>query len=180
MLTPEGTPVIVVRVTPANDMRRAFAEWAVEQVPKIRTISSRSFAVPPGQFTHVPEYLLIGAMVDGHPYVPAGPEEEPEPVAGAVAPAHACPGVCGGRLPDLPAEAYPAGAVLLDLVGVDDPAAEEPPAPEADAGDGVLESGPEADALPGPACPDPLCGRTFASPRGLATHRRQAHAENED
>jgi hypothetical protein len=175
--------VIVVRVTPANDMRRAFAEWAVEQTPKVRTISSRSFAVPPHQFTHVPEFLLIGSMVDGHQYVPAGPEEEepphPPPSAAAV-PERECSGRCAGHLPELPAEAYPAGAVLLDLVGVDDPAAEDTPAPEAAAEDDVPEPETEADAVAGTACPDPLCGRTFASPRGLATHRRQAHAENED
>lgn len=177
--------MIVVRVTPAPDMRRAFAEWAVEQTPKVRTISSRSFAVPPRLFTALPEYLLIGAMVDGHQYVPAGPEPDAEPEQAAVLPERECSAKCAGHLPLLPTEAYPPDAVLLDLVAEDTdqpPPSEVPGAPVADddePDEAEPASTPEA-AADGHPCPDPLCGRIFDTARGLATHRRQAHAENED
>ncbi|WP_327385066.1 hypothetical protein [Streptomyces sp. NBC_01207] len=183
--------MIVVRVTPANDMRRAFAEWAVEQVPKVRTISSRSFAVPPGQFTALPEYLLIGAMVDGHQYVPV-PEDEREdaPAVQAAVPVRECSAKCGGHLPLLPEGAYPPDAVPLDLAPADeDPPHPPPAAPEgavAADGEAPAPQAPEAVGDPdvaadGPACPDPMCGRTFATARGLAAHHRQAHAtETED
>lgn len=66
------TQMIQIRPTPA--LRRPFAEWAVGQRPKIRTVSTFEFAVPAHLFVDVPESVLIGALVDGHRYV--SPEED--------------------------------------------------------------------------------------------------------
>ncbi|MCM1964841.1 hypothetical protein [Streptomyces sp. G1] len=161
--------MIVIRVTPAAGLRQAFAAWAVQQRPKVRTVSSRSFAVPPKLFTALPEELLLGSYVDGHPYVPVPPEEEPE--APAVLPERECSGRCTGHLPDLPAEAYPPDAVLLDLVGAEAEPPHPPPADEPDSAPADTDPG-----TPGTACPEPECGRTFDTARGLATHAR-AHAK---
>jgi hypothetical protein len=59
----------MIRVRPLPASRIDFARWAVAQVPKLRTINPYEFAVPPEVFAGMPEDLLIGATVDGHPYV---------------------------------------------------------------------------------------------------------------
>lgn len=59
----------MIQIRPTLLLRRAFAEWAVGQRPKIRTVSTFEFAVPAGLFVDVPESVLIGALVDGHRYV---------------------------------------------------------------------------------------------------------------
>lgn len=165
--------MIFVRVTPANDMRRAFAEWAVEQRPKVRTISSRSFAVPPRLFTTVPEFMLIGAMVDGHQYVPVPPEDEPEPEQAAVLPERECSARCAGHLPLLPEDVYPPDAVPLDLVHADEPEPPHPPPADEPAGTPTdTDTGTPDDT----SCREPECGRSFDTARGLATHAR-THAK---
>lgn len=61
-----------IGVQPAASRRRAFARWAVAQHPKIGTVGPNTFAVPPHLFAAVPEGVLLGALVDGQPYVPRG------------------------------------------------------------------------------------------------------------
>lgn len=64
----------MIHIRPTPELRRAFAEWAVGQRPKIRTVSTFEFAVPAGLFVDMPESVLIGALVDGHRYV--SPDED--------------------------------------------------------------------------------------------------------
>lgn len=70
----------MIHVRPVPDRRRAFAQWATTQVPKVRTVSPVDFAVPGRLFTEVPEELLIGSQVDGHRYVSPLEEEQAPPV----------------------------------------------------------------------------------------------------
>ncbi|MGA5340406.1 hypothetical protein ACPCK3_14785 [Streptomyces griseoincarnatus] len=74
----------LIRVQPARHLRQEFARWAVQQRPKLRTVSEAAFGVPPRLYTDMPERLLIGALVDGRPYVPV--DDEPSPAAPAGAP----------------------------------------------------------------------------------------------
>lgn len=57
-----------IEVTPAAELRTAFARWAVAADPMMRTTSLNTFAVPYALFTAVPEEVLVGALIDGHPY----------------------------------------------------------------------------------------------------------------
>ncbi|MFC4060243.1 hypothetical protein ACFOWE_18215 [Planomonospora corallina] len=92
----------MIRVQPARELRRDFAAWAVAQTPKVRTVSTTEFGVPDQVFPAVPEELLYGALVDGHPYVPAAAElEEREAVPGEA-------------MPEIDPAAYPPGTVPLD------------------------------------------------------------------
>lgn len=59
----------MIRIRPAAARRRDFARWAVAQNPKIGTVSPQDFAVPADLFVAAPEDVLIGALVDGRPYV---------------------------------------------------------------------------------------------------------------
>lgn len=75
----------LITVQPRPEQRRAFARWAVAQVPKVRTVGPSSFGVPPHLYTDMPEALLRGALVDGHPY--RSPDDyEPTEAAPADAP----------------------------------------------------------------------------------------------
>jgi hypothetical protein len=58
----------MIKVRPAPERRAAFARWATAQTPQVATCSHSEFAVPPDLFTHMPEELLIGSLVDGHRY----------------------------------------------------------------------------------------------------------------
>lgn len=78
----------LIRVRPAVELRREFAGWAVAQTPKLRTVSESEFGVPADLFPAVPEELLVGALIDGQPYVPPAPE----PVTGAPEPPGDDPG----------------------------------------------------------------------------------------
>jgi hypothetical protein len=64
----------MIKVRPAPERRAAFARWATAQTPQVETCSHSEFAVPPDLFTHMPEELLIGSLVDGHRY--RSPEED--------------------------------------------------------------------------------------------------------
>jgi hypothetical protein len=55
-------------VEPALELRAEFARWGLYYQPAFRTVSPHEFEVPAGAFTEAPEELLIGAIVDGHPY----------------------------------------------------------------------------------------------------------------
>ncbi|PWI15963.1 hypothetical protein DI272_18685 [Streptomyces sp. Act143] len=152
-----------ITVRPAPQRRVDFARWAVTQDPKLRTVSPSDFAVPNELFTTMPEQLLIGAVVDGHPYV--SPDEQAEPTETASGPEllgvdlPEREGIPGEPLPEVPAEAYPADAVPLDPAPVE----------ESDASDASPED-------EGPKCAD--CDRPFKNDRALAAHRRKAHPED--
>lgn len=166
-----------IKVQPVRDLRVDFARWAVAQTPKVRTCSTSEFAVPPQLFTHMPERLLVGSVVDGHPYVSPAGDETPEPLTT----------IPGEPLPPVPDFAYPPGAVPLPeqerqlattspatvdaartavLVAADLAATNH----EQPAGAAPLEG-------EGAAITCDVCGRPFGTPRGRDTHRRQAHPE---
>ncbi|PKA32839.1 hypothetical protein SM8_032240 [Streptomyces sp. SM8] len=74
----------LITVQPCPEQRQALARWAVAQVPKVRTVGPSSFGVPPHLYTDMPEALLRGALVDGHPYRSPDDYEATEPApAGA-------------------------------------------------------------------------------------------------
>lgn len=161
------TPPILIQ--PAADLRQAFAQWATSHTPKVRTVSPVVFAVPAHLFTAAPEHLLLGALVDGHPYVPVPPEDEAETVqAAVVSPERECSSKCVGHLPLLPPDVYPADAVPLDLVHTDEPEPPHPPPADEDQAQG------QDAGAPAFACDQ--CPRTFTTDRGLAMHRR-AHTK---
>ncbi|MEU0058681.1 hypothetical protein [Streptomyces sp. NPDC006334] len=144
---------MLITVQPARDVRVQFATWAVRQTPKVRTCSPTAFAVPPDLFTHMPEELLVGSIVDGHPY--RSPLEDE---ALAPAPQERTP-VPGEPQPELLEEAYGPDAVEL-------PGSEQRPAPAAAPSEGE-----------GAAFTCDVCLRPFGTVRGRDTHRRQAHPE---
>ncbi|MFI1703044.1 hypothetical protein [Streptomyces griseoruber] len=164
----------MIKVQPVRELRVAFARWAVAQTSKVRTCSTSEFAVPPHLFTHMPERLLIGSVVDGHPYVsPADDETMQWRTA-----------VPGEPLPPVPDSEYPPGAVQLP-----EPerqlAATTPETVEA-ALTAVLvatevaaggDSSTPADEPEGPPYACGLCPREFTTARGRDTHRRQVHRE---
>lgn len=144
----------MIDVVPAPALRRDFAVWAVAQTPKVRTVSATEFAVPDGLFTELPEHLLIGSLVDGHPYV--SPDDDgPELLGVATAEGFTPPllpereATPGEPLPPVPDEAYGPDSVPLDDAPADDDT----------------------------TCP--ICERTFTTSRGRDTHQRQAHADTE-
>ncbi|WP_063895104.1 hypothetical protein [Streptomyces sp. Root369] len=152
-----------ITVQPTREQRTDFARWAIAQDPKVRTVSTMAFAVPPDLFTGMPEHLLVGALVDGHPYV--SPDQGQEPTEAADGPEllgvnqPEVEGIPGEPLPEVPQEAYPPDAVPLDVH----------PAETSDQSDSSAEDG-------RPKCLD--CDRPFKSDRALAAHRRQAHPED--
>ncbi|MFF5968268.1 hypothetical protein ACFY64_32000 [Streptomyces collinus] len=161
-------PPDLIHVRPTPELRRDFAEWAVAQVPKVRTVSSTVFAVPAALFTDVPERLLIGSLVDGHRYI--SPDEDQQQAApgsagddllGVYLPEREA--VPGEPLPELPDEAYAPDATPLDATPADDGS------DESDQSDRTADTGK-------PTCAD--CGRPFKSDRALNSHRRQAHPED--
>jgi len=121
----------MIEVQPSAQHRQGFARWAVAQVPKIATVSPHAFGVPAGLFIDIPEELMTGALVDGHPYV--SPDDEP-PTGDGIAqegpgaigtatiegfPPPVLPerwGIPGEPLPPLPDSAYEPGAVALPIV----------------------------------------------------------------
>lgn len=146
-----------IKVRPAAGRRVDFACWAVAQDPKVRTVSSHDFAVPAPLFTHMPERLLIGAMVDGHRYISPDEDEEHGDLVGVATEA----GFREAAPPD-PEETHDPGSAPLD-----------PPAENSDRSDRVADS---QEPAGGVACAD--CGRPFKSDRALSAHRRQAHPED--
>ncbi len=57
----------MIRVTPDGSKRREFARWAVRH--RVNTVTSVTFSVPDDLFPEIPDELLVGARVDGQPYV---------------------------------------------------------------------------------------------------------------
>jgi hypothetical protein len=159
----------LIHVEPAPETRIALARWAVAQTPKVGTVGPNTFAIPSDLFTSVPEAVLIGARVGGHRYV--SPTEEESVSVGEGAAETELTGVArpeglvaahGELLPEVPAEAYGPDAVPL-------PEAEA----EAEPDDHGETAGEPSEA--GYTCD--VCGRTFSSDRGLATHARRAHQQ---
>lgn len=140
----------MIRIEPRPEKRRAFAQWAVAQNPKVRTCSPTVFEVPPPLFVQAPEEILIGALVDGQRYV--SPDEDAE--LGRPAP--------GELLGVATAEAF----------------TEPSPAPEPEARPERADSD-RSDSTSNKARPYAcgMCDRTFTSERGRAAHRRQVHKE---
>jgi hypothetical protein len=82
-------------IAPTSANRREFARWAISK--RVSTRSSNTFAVPDKLFETIPEQVLVGATVNGQPYVsngtahaepdgptapqPVVPEPAPEPVS---------------------------------------------------------------------------------------------------
>jgi hypothetical protein len=149
--------VNLITVRPTRELRVDFARWAVAQTPKVRTCSTTDFAVPAHLFTHMPERLLIGSLVDGHQYVPPVEDERPENEAPQWLTA-----VPGEPLPPVPDAAYPPHALPLPDIGQADTGQPDKGAP----------SGGKAGDV---ACD--VCQRPFGTRRGLDAHRRQAHPE---
>ncbi|MER6632311.1 hypothetical protein ABT301_29525 [Streptomyces sp. NPDC000987] len=148
--------MLMITVQPAAAMRVEFAKWAVRQTPKVRTCAPTAFAVPPRLFTHMPENLLIGSIVDGHLY--RSPLED-EALAAAAEWHTAVP---GEALPELPGEAYGPDTAQLPT-----------PDPEPVPADVAPSEGEGA----GFVCD--VCARPFGTVRGRDTHRRQAHQEGD-
>lgn len=98
--------VIIVR--PAPELRVEFARWGLYYQPGFRTAgSSFEFAVPVAAFNEAPEELLIGSVVDGHPYrSPVEDEADGTPPPSAPAPAPV-PGPVFAPLDDAPADDEP-------------------------------------------------------------------------
>ncbi|WNI20273.1 hypothetical protein [Actinacidiphila sp. ITFR-21] len=167
----------MIHVQPAQEMRVDFAVWAVAQTPKIRTVSTNSFAVPPRLFVEVPEEILIGALVNGHRYV--SPDEDAatgQPPPGTPpAPAPGSPeadaaAMVAATSPETVQAAMDAALLAVDLAalnaGGDEPGSELPaggdnPATPEEQPDGVF------------LCPG--CPKEFTTARGRDTHARQVH-----
>ncbi|CAL9613011.1 hypothetical protein SUDANB1_05666 [Streptomyces sp. enrichment culture] len=149
----------MIKVRPAPGLRGEFARWAVAQDPPLNTCSHAEFGVPDDVYVHMPEELLIGSHVNGHPYRSPLVEEQ------QTAASQEIEGTPGEPLPEVPAEAYGPDAVPLDPpeawvepkaqvepLAFDEPAQGEPVAFGCD-----------------------LCPRDFTTERGRDTHRRQVH-----
>ncbi|WP_405961284.1 hypothetical protein OG235_37120 [Streptomyces sp. NBC_00024] len=193
----------MIRVQPTAALRVDFARWAVAQTPKVRTVSPSDFAVPAYLFTHMPEPLLLGALVDGRQYVPV--EDEPaEPEEGTTASDDSAPaellGVAtpegltalvhetpGEPLPPLPDSAYGSDAVPLPeperQLAATSPAAVEAAMTAAEVAVELAAANAEtrdrSDSSPevGPPYACASCPRTFTTQRGRDTHRRHVHPE---
>ncbi|MEZ3180797.1 hypothetical protein KYY02_19515 [Streptomyces pimonensis] len=160
----------MIHVRPAIAQRRNFARWATGHTPKLRTVSPDTFAVPPHLFVDAPEELLIGALVDGHPYrSPLEDEANGTPPPGTAlvdetdpettlleGPGSELTGVATAQALDTPE-----GWRTEPPISLPDP---EPVAEQPTAGGTPY------------ACDG--CPRTFTTARGRDTHRRQAHTED--
>lgn len=151
--------VETVTVRPAPELRAAFAQWAVAQVPKVVTNSHDSFAVPAHLLTFVPEEALIGALVDGHRYrSPLEDERDGTPPPGAPE-----PGAASVSEPVVPGS-WPGPEPVTEWAPLED-----------DPADGPADVEPAEDAPESWPCEG--CDRTFATRRGLNRHRAAAHPE---
>ncbi|MFH8577125.1 hypothetical protein [Streptomyces zaomyceticus] len=172
----------LIRIQPTQGQRRAFAQWATAQEPKVRTVGINTFAVPAELFVEAPEAILVGALVDGHRYV--SPEEDaqegraaPGELLGVDTPGEVPqPGthpyrdaVPGEALPEVPAEAYGPDSVPLAVLGEEGPETFVPLAGS--------DSSDQAAGHTGMFGCD-LCPREFTTERGRDSHRRQAHPED--
>lgn len=182
----------MIHVRPDRARRRDFARWATGHAPKLRTVGVGTFAVPPRLFVDAPEELLVGAVVDGHPYrspledeatgtPPPGTGGLVEPVlVGETGPETVIPlsrpgavlaertAVLGEALPLVPEPVYSPDSIPLP-----------PPEPELadEPADEQLRAGGAPSEREGAPYACDVCARSFASSRGRDTHRRQVHPE---
>jgi hypothetical protein len=88
-------------------MDAQFARWAIAQDPPVNTVSHSEFGVPGDVYVNMPEELLVGSLIDGHPYLSPLVEEA------QTAASQEHEGVPGEPLPELPAtEPAPAAQPL--------------------------------------------------------------------
>lgn len=155
----------LIRVQPTRQLRREFARWAVAQRPKVRTVSESAFGVPPRLFTHMPERLLRGSLIDGQRYVSPGEEQGPgEPTAptggadllGVATEDGFLTAARGEPLPDVPEAAYGPDAVPLpppDFMPLEDAPSGEPgpetPVPPGDTAEDTSRAVPAIPAVTG-------------------------------
>jgi hypothetical protein len=144
----------MIHVQPTPALRRAFAVWATEQRPKVRTVSTVAFAVPADLFVSAPEELLIGALVDGHRYV-SPVEDEAE---GRAAPGAA---LVGDQAPE----------AVVPLAGPPDAEGQRSPLPAADEETGDSGGQPQPEGV----FPCPRCDRELTTARGRDMHARKVH-----
>jgi hypothetical protein len=142
----------LIRVRPAPGTDAQFARWAIAQDPPVTTVSHCEFGVPGDLYTEMPEELLVGSLINGHPYRSPLVEEA------QTAASQEREGIPGEPLPEVPEHAYPPGAQPLPYLPATEP--EQLPTPEPTAGY---------------VCD--VCGRTFTTNRGRNSHRRQVHPE---
>lgn len=145
-----------IRVQPSTAQRVEFARWAVGQSSRIRTISEVEFAVPADLFTLAPEYALVGALVDGHPYRAVEDELGPSMVVTELD-AHGRQITAEEAGIEVIASAPGEGRVNLESLA---PVSSLP------------------DTTPVHACAD--CDKTSTSAAGLAAHRRAKHVQRAD
>lgn len=171
----------MIRVRPAATLRREFATWGVAQRPKLRHIGGGEFAVPSSLFTYAPEELLLGAVVDGHPYVPVAEAAGDEPPRAGATEALRPPAA-----PAVPDREDGRGGPVRDSAP---DTADTLPDMASDTGDGHAltseDTGPDkgtdtSDTGGGHVCPHDECGRRLRSARGLTAHLRQAHEGGAD
>jgi hypothetical protein len=114
----------MIKVRPAPGIERECALWAIAY--GVRLVSHSEFGVPDALYTDMPEELLIGSVVDGHPY--RSPLEEEQQTAAPLEDE----GAPGEPLPQVPAPApvlpatphstatappTPAGGPVCDVCG---------------------------------------------------------------
>lgn len=173
----------MIKVQPARELRVDFARWAVAQSPKVRTCSTMDFAVPPALFTHMPEELLTGSVVDGHPYRSPVEDEALTEAPGWLT------GIPGEPLPPLPDSEYGPDAVPLPeperQFAATSPATVQAAMTAAVVAVDLAAANQEQPAIPTAAPSDgdgagivcDVCNRPFTTKRGRDMHRRQAHPE---
>lgn len=160
-----------IRVQPAREQMRAFAGWAVEQRPKVRTVAPNAFGVPADLFVQIPEPLLIGALIDGHRYV--SPDED----------------AATGTLPPGTEDPVAIPRQRRVQTGTEDRQATTPQAPaEGDSREATAVLGDQGretfvplsrgdeEQQGGPFLCE-TCSREFTSERGRDTHSRLKHPE---
>ncbi|MEU9576303.1 hypothetical protein [Streptomyces chilikensis] len=162
----------MIPVRPDRLLRVEFARWAVAQTPKIRTVSTDTFAVPPHLYPEIPEHLLVGAVVEGEVYVPVAS------VAADTDPDDPDPGpndVHG----DVSASTTPSGIVPVTSADSGPDRPDSDPDPRADTADVPTPAEEPVEAPGSPVddlqCPD--CTRSFSTLAGLSSHRRHAHPQ---
>lgn len=88
----------MIKIWPRRDLRCDFARWGAPL--GVRTVSTTEFAVPDRLIPAIPEELLVGALVDGQPYVASAPA--PETTRGDTEQEQTPPTTTGGDEPPTP------------------------------------------------------------------------------
>ncbi|MGY5034374.1 hypothetical protein ACWC9U_26655 [Streptomyces sp. 900116325] len=150
----------MILIQPAGDLRKPFAQWAVAQVPKVRTVGTNVFAVPAALFVEAPENVLVGSLVDGTRYV--SPDEDAAPQARLLD--------CGFCYEEAGEEVHPHPECPQGR-------AQEPDSAPLPAPPELSDSSEPAAEAPQGVFPCDGCDREFTSERGRDTHRRLKHSE---